>query len=155
MKRNVTVYLDVELIRIAKQKGINVSRVCEQALKKCLEREYERVYEEKQKIENELRRLRSQKQYFQEQIRLVEKRMRRLSEQLEQIKKEIEKKENKEQIKRVIRQINKVILEADYDYEVIYPLVKDQIEQLKELGMEEADEQWLKAQIERLKYIMG
>ena len=155
MKRNVTVYLDVELIRLAKQKGINISRVCEKALKQCLEREYEKVYEEKQRIENELRRLKSQKQYLHEQIRLVEQRMQRLSEQLEQMKKEIEKRENKELIKRIVRQINKVILDAEFEFEVIYPLVKEQMEQLRELGMEEADEQWLKAQIERLRYIMG
>jgi len=151
VKGHTSVYLDQELIKQAKNLGINLSQAAEKAIMAMVASapfRDEEVYldyliDRKAKLVERVRMLKHGYEDADKRLKIVGKRLK-LQEDI------VEELHLSTRIAHIIGQLNEILRSYAFDYDVIKEHTAGVMEQLNKLKPGYFDDRWLKMQIERI-----
>jgi len=153
MKQTVSVSIESSLMKAARQAGINVSQVCEQAIYKSLEGKSPTSIElEIANIDATLRHIKKQRQIHSEALRQLEQREADLRKRRQELQEQLKQERASYEFARVMRSINEIVKQCGYNEKLAWNSIKEQRKQLKELDYS-IDFKWFKRHVQRLQIL--
>ena len=149
-KKNTTLYLSIDLVDKARRLGINISNVVEKILELLVEQDI--IADESVKLavltwENE--RINVDIENLEKKIQALHTRQHIIAEKMKQEVALIEEIRHSQKVANVMRRLNSKIVETVYDVEKSLEVAKEEIAELKTLGID-VTEQWMHRHVERL-----
>ena len=155
VKKVTTLTLDSELVELAKKMNLNISAICNEALRKAL------IGGELSENEIRLAMLRSRLDYLREQKGILEQQLRRINREIEnlgnyvkRVEKELDEELKAKKAAALFRELNSIIVNCDFDIERVKAAASHIIKQLQELDRL-PDEEALAKHIESLRMFSG
>jgi len=152
VKRAITLYLNREVVKKLKRRGISISNIVDSFLRKVADEsltaseyaaELSPYYEEREKLADEIDTL-------EKQLVRLKKRLSILDEKISKGEAYVKEAERAKQAAMLFREMNQVIVSCEFKTELAWELCKGIVQQLASLNHEIAFD-WFKKHVERLK----
>jgi len=155
MKTTTTLYLEAEIVDMAKKMGVNISKVCNEALTLYIDQKGVQLgFLRLRELELAKAALEKRTENVQNTLNELAVEKVRLESEIKSMQAHIEEAKRAERVAEIMRTIRKVAIENDYDIEFCRIACSELIDDLREYGYNFEGEQFDK-HITRLKRIGG